>query len=210
MGRDLFFVPGSPALIVDGLQARVNEQESDANLDGVVAPVIDNETIKVLILGEAVTGGAQLFDFSGAETLLAPPEVLLTEHAMTVLPDTGDVLTIGGARSGAATSQSVRFSPRSRSFETIDLLATARRNPSVAMTAELLLVVGGEDDSGAPIGDIEVFDRESLEPRVSLPMLVPRKDCKALSLSNGQVLIVGGRDQDGMAVTETEIFTADE
>lgn len=209
IGRELYFIAGTPALLVDGYQSRVTAVSSDLALEGQAAPVVMDDRIQVFVAGENVASGAALYGIEAITPLEGPAELLRSEHDALLLPS-GTVLVLGGSIDGLVTRSAVRFSPDEQDFEVFDLLQTPRRNPGVALTNSYLIVAGGADEAGLPIADVEIFDVETLSLRATLPLHVPRIDPHALWLSNGQVMIVGGRDADGNPIATVEIFTSDE
>ena len=69
------------------------------------------------------------------------------------------------------------------------------------------MIIGGVDDTGAVLGDAEVFDATTLEPVAVLPLVVPRTGAVAEPMANGQILVAGGTDDSGAAIGVLELFT---
>jgi hypothetical protein len=88
----------------------------------------------------------------------------------------------------------------------VTLTATARLRPAVAVARGTLVVAGGFDAGGAPLGDAELFDATTLSPMGSVPLPTPRGGALAYPLTSGQILLVSGRGPAGPLAT-LEIFT---
>ncbi len=209
VGQEQFLITGNPALLLDGFQAVLRPLLGGEELDGPATTVVSQGRLLVLIAGKNVASGAAIFENGQIRRLSPPPEVLRTDHRSILLP-TGEILLLGGAIDNVSTTTAVVYKPIGDVFQPIDLLATPRRNPAVAITASYLVVIGGEDDTGAPVGDAEVFDANTLQPVVVLPLEVPRTGISAHTLNNGQVLIVGGTDASGQVTDRLELFTPDQ
>ena len=215
VGQELYLVSGDPVLLLDGIAGTARPLVDGAGLDGPAATVVGDNRLQVVFGGAGVVDpelggvGAAVYETDHATHLEAPPEMIRTQHRALTLP-TAQVLFLGGAIDEVATTSAVLYSIATGGFEVIDLLATGRRNPAVALTNRYLVVVGGEDDTGAAIGDAELFDAFTLERVAIIPLLVPRKNAVAHALNNGQVLIAGGQDQDGAPIGLLSLFTPDE
>ncbi|MCP4449380.1 MAG: hypothetical protein GY811_29210 [Myxococcales bacterium] len=216
VGQEQFLVNGDPALLLDGLLGVLRPLPDGESLDGPAATAIAENRLQVVFGGAGVVDpvlggvGAAIFELNQVTHIPAPPELVRTGHrALTLL--TQEVLFVGGALEGqAATTTAVRYSASTGGFTVLDLLATGRRNPAVALTNRYLLVIGGEDDMGEAIGTAEIFDALTLEPVETIPLVVARKGVTAHALGNGQVLIAGGIDGQGRPTELLGLFTPDE
>jgi hypothetical protein len=126
-----------------------------------------------------------------------------TGAGVATLPS-GQVAVIGGTDSATAhdalmvngASGQVRVVP--------NVIMVQRANPLIAVTSRHVVVVGGTDSAGAPIGSAEVLDAATLAPVTTLPILA-RSGGFAIALPNDQVLIGGGAP----ASDALELFTPD-
>lgn len=207
VGNERFVVLGDPAVLIDGFIG-AGELADGVALEGAVASTAVDGLNFALVMG--ASGAARVVDTAVVD--LTPPVAALRErHAVTALPD-GDVIAIGGRDAATSTllASAVRYDPVSGAFAVIDdVLATPRNSPAVAAVDRYLIVAGGTDQAGEPIGDVEVFDAASLAPVAVLSLLVPRRNAIATPLANGQILIAGGRDAAGDPVGVLELFTPD-
>lgn len=206
IGRDLFLISGDPGLLLDGLQGSARPLLNGEALDGPAVALVAGGSLQVILAGNGVSPGAAIYELGQIQRFPGPDALLRTDHRAVALP-TGEALFLGGAIADSAVSSAVFYKPASTSFQTIELLATARRNPAVAITPNYLVVAGGAADDGSVIADMEVFDATTLEPVATIPMIVPRTGAVAKKLANGQVLIIGGRDANGDLTGVLELFT---
>ncbi|MBL4637573.1 MAG: hypothetical protein JKY56_27200 [Kofleriaceae bacterium] len=208
VGQEQFIVSGDPALLLDGFQNTLRPLPGGENLTGPGHTALADNSLQVVFAGAELSSGAALFESGLIRTLSPPVEMLRTEHRGIALPS-GEILFLGGAIDGVATTSAVLYKPESQSFQTISLLASPRRNPALAITDDYLVVVGGEADDGSPLPDVEIFDADTLAAVATLALVVPRKDTVAHPLNNGQVLIAGGLDSNNRPTAVLELFTPD-
>ncbi len=209
VGQDLYLVAGDPGLLLDGFQGTARPLQNGDALDGVAVTVVAGNNLQVIFAGADVESGAALFELNQIRRVSAPAELLRRRHRGLQLP-TNEALFVGGSLDDVATTTAVVYKPSSTSFQVVELLATPRLDPAIAITDRYLVVAGGESDTGEPIGDVEVFDASTLEPVTVLPLQVPRRGASAQALSNGQVLVAGGIDESGAPVDVLELFTPDQ
>ena len=216
VGEEQFLVSGDPALLLDGLRGTVQPLLDGGGLEGQAATVVSDNSLQVIFAGANVVDpelggiGAAVFEGNAVTHLAAPPELARREHrAVTLL--SGQALFLGGTQEvGTLLTDAVRYSPATETFEVLELLATGRRNPAVAITDTFLVVVGGEDESGNAIADAEIFDVLTLDAVATIPLVLPRKNAVAHALGNGQILIAGGQDENGDPTEILSLFTPDE
>jgi hypothetical protein len=135
----------------------------------------------------------------------------------TTLTD-GDVVVIGGQEGSAASGAVDVLSIASGSPSVIALRAQLV-HPRYAHTATRLgsdegapvLVVGGVDDTGAPVGSAELYKplSEDFSTTFSATMVVPRSQHQAVRMPDNSVLVIGGIDASGSAVDTLELFSLD-
>ncbi len=210
VGQEQFLVSGDPALLLDGVQGTIRPLPDGAELDAPAATVVSNNQLQVVFGGLGVTdSSAAIYQNNQVTHVSAPPELLRTQHRAITLP-TQEVLFVGGAIGAQTTTTAVLYKAGTGTFQTIELLATGRRNPAIALTDRYLLVAGGEDDAGNALADAELFDVATLEPIATMPLLLPRKNAVAFALNNGQILIAGGQDDTGAPIALLGLFTPQE
>jgi hypothetical protein len=210
VGEELFIVSGNPGLLLDGFSGTARALLNGEDLDGPAVTLFSENNLQVVFAGSGVSEGAAIYEAGQIRRLGAPDELLMREKHRGVSLPSNEALFLGGSIGGEAVVSAVLYKPLSGSFQPINLLVTPRNNPAVAVTDRYLVVVGGEDDDGNPVAEVEIFDVNTLEPVATGLLQVPRKNTSAQPLVNGQVLIAGGEDADGNPVGIMELFTPDE
>lgn len=210
VGEELFLISGNPGLLLDGFTGTARALVNAEDLDGPAVTLFSNNNLQVVFAGKGVSGGGAIYQQGGIQVVGTPDDLTTRENHRGVQLPTNEALFLGGSISGVAVATAVLYKPLSGSFQSVDLLATPRNNPAVAVTDRYLVVVGGEADDGQPVPDVEVFDVNTLAPVAIVPLQVPRKNTSAQPLVNGQVLIAGGEDSEGNAIGVLELFTPDE
>jgi hypothetical protein len=210
VGTDLFVASGNPGLLVDGFSGTARPLLNGEGLDGPPITLFSDTNLQVLFAGSGVDDGGAIYEDGQIRRVGTPDELLLRDRHRGIALPTNEALYVGGSIAGVATTTAVLFKPLTGSFQTIELLATPRNNPAIAITGRHLLVVGGEADDGQPVGDVEIFDATTLDPIAVVPLQVPRKNTSAQPLRNGQVLIAGGQDASGAPTGVLELFTPEE
>jgi hypothetical protein len=212
LGSDAFLVTGAPPVLLEGLFLRATAFDSPDMLGGRAASVdTTGGEVFTVIAGEGA-GASGLVRLAGAtftDESNPPPSVLRSGHVLATTPaDT--VVMVGGADAGGPVAAMVELDPIARDYVERGALATARTETGAASTGTYLVVAGGRDSTGAVLGDVEVFESDTLAPVTVLPLVVPRAGATVLPLPNEQVLIVGGVDAAGAPVDTIELFTPDE
>jgi hypothetical protein len=210
VGGEQFVILGDPPVQLSGITGESAVYTPAVTLDGTITTTSLSGTEAALVAGSGAgdTSAVLILDLALSQ-LDAPAALARSQHSAARLPN-DDVLIIGGQDAGALVTSAVRLVSATAIFEVDnEVLATGRLEPAVAATDRHLVVAGGADETGAPIGDIEVFDAVTLEPVTTLPMLVPRTGATATALGNGQVLIAGGRDAAGEPIGVMEMFSPD-
>jgi hypothetical protein len=139
-----------------------------------------------------------------------------TELTATALTD-GRVIAIGGL-DGLTPSAAVDEISIDSGTAAIRVLRALLMIPRYSHTATRLgddvgasvLVAGGRDASGAPVGPAELF--KPLSESISMTMYAmktPRYDHRAVLMPDGSVLIIGGIKMDGTPADTLELFTLD-
>lgn len=209
-GPDVFVVAGSPPVRIDGSTNTITAVTATAGdppaLGGTATTVIDQGGFVTLFAGAGNGEGGVIFAAGGFTDVPDSGELARVGHGTVGLPD-NTALTIGGEIAGALATTAARFDPGDRSITVLqDFLATPRQGAAVLTTDQYLLVIGGTDRDGAAIGDLEIFDLESLDP-LGTRAIIPRTGASAEPMVNGQALIVGGVDVEGAPVLDIELFT---
>ena len=148
---------------------------------------------------------AEIFDprrglFSLAGGLRAPR----VGHAAARLPS-GQVLVVGGWRSGVVTATSEIFEPRRNSFTLGPRLSVPRGGFTLTPLADgRVLVAGGESRTGV-LASAELYDPRLRRFRPTGSMTTSRAAHAAVRLRDGRVLIVGGSSRAGV-LSSAEVF----
>jgi hypothetical protein len=148
------------------------------------------------------------------------PELAATELALEELSD-GKVAAFGGRdAAGVPIDTVVLIVPEGAALSTRRLgavLATPRAGHTATRLSDdpgaPVLIAGGVDAAGAPVGSAELFKPlfESFADPMTFdrPMVVPRSGHRAARLPDGSVLVLGGVDGGGMPVRTVEQFSLD-
>jgi hypothetical protein len=159
--------------------------------------------------------------------LIEEPRLRRVDHAATTLSG-GGVVVIGGrapdpmagdalAVTGAVTEVRLTEGGVTEIREIRASLAIPRTGPTLTRVSNELgapvLVVGGLDASGAPVGLAELYKplgEVFADPDRFQPMLAaPRHRHAAVRMPDGSVLVVGGLDGAGQPVRSMELFSLD-
>lgn len=207
VASEQFLIAGDPALRIDGITNRIEDQSSAPALAGTATTIIFDGDYHTLFIGAGNGDGGGFVLTDGTFTALDEPALRRIGHSTVVLPD-ATALTLGGQTGGFLDTAGFTVDPRSGDIvRHTDLLAIARTDAAIAATPEHIVIAGGRDSVDAVVPDAEILDANTLAPIASLPMLVPRHGAEAVALPNGQVAIFGGLDTTGQPVATIELFT---
>ncbi len=141
---------------------------------------------------EAVTGGG-------------PPR---RGHAALVLPaPDGRVLILGGIDdTGRTLGDGLLYAPGPRTFAAAPFtLKTPRSAFAAFLMGSELVVVGGLDASGMPVGKAEVYELPGLTLKAELDAF-PRAGASASVLQNKWAVVIGGEEAGGTPSKIVEIY----
>ena len=228
--------PGGEVLSIEQFDPRTGELHVIATLDGsrskAVATVIGiGNTSRIAMIGGDSNGSGADFvellevDAPELQRIEKVPDSQLAmariDLTATTLTD-GRVVAIGGIPNiGGAPSGVVAEITSVGGAVEIHALAAVLAHPRARHTATRLgddvgapvLVVGGVDATGAPVGIAELFKPLSgdlANPATFAPaMVVPRREHKAKLMPDGSVLFIGGLDATNAPVRTLERFTLD-
>lgn len=199
-----------------------------AERTGAVEALIGTSPPRVVLLGGAIgTSGANFLEIvepnRSQRSVTNYPDGHLKRIEMTATSLTdGRVIAIGGRPPGeapVATITQVTLIQGTPAVE--DLPRAVLAHPRAGHTATRLgdevgaqvLIVGGVDAAGDPVGIAELFkpaDGALASPTTFAPtMIVPRSRHAAARMPDGSVLIIGGLDEAGVPVTRLERFSFD-
>jgi hypothetical protein len=132
---------------------------------------------------------------------------------------TGDVIVIGGFDGGSASELVYDVSIDSNGTASSLVLRSTLAHPRYGHTATRLgadegapvLVAGGLDGSGVPVGQAELYKPldDGFSTTFSATMVVPRTQHQAVLLPDNSVLVIGGIDGSGNGVDTLEQFSLD-
>ena len=195
IGTDKFLLAGAPPALVDAQMATATITPLTSAPAEVGSALTAATTVNTTNVVEVALGGPTgVFLYDGAFRQIG--DAAIVDAAAVTLPGL-DVLFIG--------PQTRRVTPAGVVTD-ITLLSTPRHRPAAAVVRGTLVVAGGFDDAGTPLGDAEVFDAETLAPRGTVPLPVARGGAIAYPLPSGHVLLFSGRTPAGPAAT-IDVFT---
>jgi hypothetical protein len=128
------------------------------------------------------------------------------DHAAVSLPD-NRVLILGGVGPDDKPLSSVLlYTPGARTVEAAPFSLQTPRSAFVAFLAgDDLVVAGGLNEAGAPIGNAEVYNAKTLA-FVKTVTCRPRARAKATDLPNGSVVIIGGEGENRILSNWVDIY----
>ena len=186
----------------------------------VVAALGSSTSLELAVIGglDPSTGaGAQVVELVVPQELRGPvitinnPQLARLELTATTLSD-GSIVVMGGQATTGAVTGEVDQIVLSNGTVSINQLPPTLAKPRRGHTATRLgngvdapvLVAGGVDGSGAPIGQAELFlppppgsEEASFSGTFSAIMQHPRSLHQAVVMPDGSVLIIGGVDASG-------------
>jgi hypothetical protein len=173
---------------------------------------VNGNQVLVLVFGGAPDKGpiAEIFDHDASTS--TPPTVQPASprrnHAALVLPGDGDrVLILGGSDGMKPLDDGLVYSAKDGKFtEHVLKLQTARENFTAFIVNKDIVVFGGRGAGGQLLGDGEIFDADSFDPKIagstfkSVGMLQsqPRAGASATVLNNESAVLIGGEVDDIM------------
>ena len=152
---------------------------------------------------------ADLYDvatgtISAAATMTTPR----FDHGATLLPN-GKVLIVGGFTTTGATASVELYDPEANSWSTVStagLTGFARSRPTVtALPNGKVLIVGGANTSGTPLGRAFLYDWTTNTIAPCTGPVFERTNTTATLLTDGKVLLAAGRGIAG-ALDSSEIY----
>ncbi len=170
----------------------------------------------VVVAGGRVPGGpptdaAWIVTQAGASVEPLPP-MLFARAQLTLTPASDDAFAplyaIGGVDTAGPVGEIEVFDPSAGVFADSGIrLGTPRAQHTVTrLPSGLLLVVGGVDAAGAPVGQAELVDPVGRTVRPVAMLRTPRTAHAATLLPDGRVLVSGGADANGTPLADAEIF----
>jgi hypothetical protein len=131
-----------------------------------------------------------------------------TTHQAAVTLENGETLLMGGRDEGSDASRVVQVvSPATRVSKLIDSLSVGRNAPTALRLSDgRVLIGGGTDANGQPIGALELRDRDAsrLDPPWDGSLSLPARFGRAfIGLPGGAALAVGGCEDRAAAAGET-------
>ena len=224
--------PNDPLEQVERFDPNTGEYETlheiASRVGSVAALLGDQADTRVVVIGgsDAVTGAAVPFvEVIDADTATDRQYSMFDDTQMTRVGMTatsltdGRVISIGGLAPNTTkpSSDVIEVSSTSGTPVVRKLRATLKF-PRYGQTATRLdddigspvLVAGGIDELGAPVGQAELFKplSENFSDFVA-NLNIPRHHHQAVRLPDGSVLIIGGLDATGKPILTMELFSLD-
>jgi hypothetical protein len=132
--------------------------------------------------------------FAALEPTALPAPI---EHAAVALAD-GGVLFAGGRQAGHALDRVWRYDPVSAQFVDVGTLAVARSRIAAGRLGDgRVLLVGGLDESGAAVADIDVYEPDGDQVRPVSSSIGAIGGACAVTLSSGRIAVAGGSTSAG-------------
>lgn len=134
-------------------------------------------------------------------------------HTATVLPGRGKVLLAGGEAGAPGTSLGALrmaeiFDEGSSTLDLVLMGASRSRHAAAGIFAGgRVLIVGGRDQSGEPMGSTEEFDPATGKFSPGPDLDEPRGEAAAVVSGDGRIVVVGGRGRHG-ALASAVLFLA--
>ncbi len=168
---------------------------------------VDKRAPDPKVLSTTTTWYPQSGKWERGVSLLAPRFA----HTATALQG-GDVLLIGGASNSEGDQPRPPFlvtaeRVSANSSRQVKSASVARANhTATGLSDGRVLVVGGQNEAGVPIADVEIYDVAKDAWTTASPLHVPRTDHTATPLPDGRVLVIGGRTVTGTSTGSVEIW----
>lgn len=225
--------PNDPLEQVERFDPNTGEYETlheiASRVGAVTALLGDQADTRVVVIGgkDPATGlPAPFVEVIDADTATDRQYSMFDDTQMTRLGMTatsltdGRVIAIGGVAPGVTKPSNEVIEVSSTSgTPVVRKLRAQLKFPRYGHVATRLdddigspvLVIGGIDETGAPVGDAELFKplSELFSESFVAKMIVPRHHHQAVRLPDGSVLVIGGIDENGMPTRQLELFGLD-
>ena len=185
---------------------------AEARQDHAVTWLFDD---RVLVVGgrdqqDRPVARTELYEFRSRRFVLGPTLLVPRfNHTATLLADGCSVLVVGGetkADEVDALSLAEVIEPDGDSRAAGSLEHARRRHAAVQLPDGSVLVVGGEDETGAVLASVERYSPQPAQFVSAPPLHVARRDATATLLAGGSVLVIGGDDERGRPLASVEIL----
>jgi hypothetical protein len=173
----------------------------------------------------AVQAGREVLVFGGAAAAVPVAEVLTfpmagpafvpvtgqagpprRDHVALAVPGKDWVIVIGGRNDAGVLGDSILYQGQMRTIGPgVIKLATPRHSATAFILGDDLVVAGGFDAAGVPIGNAEVFHTGDLMPRGVVPCS-QRAGAAVIVLPNQMALLLGGTKADGLPTSVVEVY----
>lgn len=127
-------------------------------------------------------------------------------HVAALLSD-GNVMVAGGWTGDRATASAEIFDSRTRTFSSVEAMATPRMDAiATPLLDGTILVTGGASATNRPLPEAEIFDHTEGRFIASGLMQEARAHHTAVRLQDGRVLVIGGQSGRNLATNSAEIY----
>jgi hypothetical protein len=224
--------PNDPLEQVERFDPNTGEYETlheiASRVGAVTALLGDQADTRVVVIGgtDATGGAAPFVEVIDADTATDRQYSMFDDTQMTRLGMSatsltdGRVIVIGGqAPMVAAPSDAVIEVSSTSGTPVVRKLRAVLKFPRYGQVATRLdddigspvLVIGGINELGEPVGDAELFKplSEKFSDSFVAKMIVPRHHHQAVRLPDGSVLVIGGIDATGKPTRQLELFGLD-
>lgn len=135
-------------------------------------------------------------------------------YVAAATPAGAAVIGIGGVdpHSGATSSRTRAFAAEDGTFiDTASLQAPRRDHSATSLAANLVVVIGGRDATGAVVGSASILDVNGVDTPLPVALRRPRANHTATLIADSapaKILVCGGVGAGGELLDTCEIFTA--
>ena len=132
------------------------------------------------------------------------PSVIMDNAAATDTT-TGNVYSVGGFDGNTNTSNGYVYNPSTQAWSAIASMANSREAPSAQFIGGKLYVVGGWDNSGNPVGEVEIYDpaTNTWSTGASEPTALAGSSSTTF---DGKMYVIGGCDAFNCGYNTVQIY----
>jgi N-acetylneuraminic acid mutarotase len=130
---------------------------------------------------------------------------LIMDNAAAADTTTGNVYSVGGFDGNQNDTNGYVYNPSTQAWSAIASMANAREAPSAQFIGGKLYVVGGWDNSGNPVGQVEIYDpgTNTWSTGASEPTALAGSSSTTF---NGKMYVIGGCDAFNCGYNTVQIY----
>lgn len=214
-------LPSGKVLVVGGLVTQAEVWDPATGMFAVGPSLLENRgrhtatlltSGRVLVVGgrdadENTMSTVEIYDAakSNFATAAPLPGGGRDSHTATLLPDSGEVLVVGGLYNDTALKSALVYNDDMNSWQEVAQPNVDRRSHTATLlTDSRVVVAGGYNDSNLVLDHVEIYDGGVwTEPGV---LQVARRSHTATALNDGRILVAGGLGEGSTNLDEAEIY----